>query len=208
MGGESWPQDPAGVFGMNLRLLRGKLSQKELARQMTGRGHPWHQSTVYRIEQGKQTATYPEAKDLAEILHTSMERFSWTGPEANGTAYVYGAGARVSQSYEDVAEAVSRQLTDLDTADRVVAQQRDSKYERVREACEDVAARIEEYGLNEAVDEGIQRWRERTGREEDDDDDAEPDEEGQPGVVDQRDAEPAGLLRGQGVDGHQGQRAA
>lgn len=171
---------------MNLRLLRGKLSQAALAREMSERGHPWHQSTVYRIEQGKQTATYPEAKDLAEILHTSMERFSWTGPEANLVAWVEGVGTRASRSFDEVAEAVFRHLIDLDAAGRVVAQHRDSEYGRVREACEDTAARIHGYGPDAAVEEGRERLRERTGREADDDDDDGPDEERQPGVVDQQ----------------------
>lgn len=188
MGGDRWPEDPAGLFGWNLRLLReGKgLSQPELARLMQEAGHRWHQSTVYRVESGKQELKAAELADLARILRTSMERFTWTGPEANATGYVYAAGARLAKSYEETAAAVRRYLHDRDAAVRVAGQYRDSEYERVREACADVAGRIEGYDGFDPVDEGEKRHRGDTGQEEGEGDDGQADEAGQPGVVDQQ----------------------
>jgi transcriptional regulator with XRE-family HTH domain len=196
MTGEKWPEDPAGLFGMNLRLLREEkgMSQSEVARQMSERGHPWHQSTVYRVEQGKQEASYSEARDLAAILRTSMERFSWTGPEANGTAYVYAAGARLHQNYEQVAEAVEHLLRTRAAAERVLDQFKDSEYERVQEARADVAARMEDYDLEYAIQLGEWRYANR-GREEEDTDDGEPDEEAAPAITEHRhNAGNAGVL--------------
>lgn len=44
------------------------LSQPELAERMTAKGHPWHQSTVWKIEQGKRQVRVGELEDLAAIL--------------------------------------------------------------------------------------------------------------------------------------------
>ena len=84
----------------NLKVLRERagMSQAALAEAMTGRGHPWHQSTVYRVESGRQTVKFEEVAALAEILHTSMDRFTWTSPEASATEFTYAAGTRVRWS--------------------------------------------------------------------------------------------------------------
>ncbi len=110
---------------------------------------------------------------------------------------------------EEVSDAIYRLLLCLAAADRTVEMTKDSEYERVHEARRDTAERVEMYSLDNAIDEGIRRYEERGTEEKGGEDvDDGPDEEGQLGVVDQRQAKPEGILRGQGVDGHQGQREA
>jgi transcriptional regulator with XRE-family HTH domain len=150
-------------LGVNVRTLREQkhMSQAELARQMTERGWPWHQSTVYRVESGRQTVSFAEALELAAILQTSLDRFTWTGPEASATEMVYDAGAQLRKRYEQVAHAVFVLLLGHDRADRTLAQSEDSKYERVQEARRDVAERMGTYSLEAAIDEGCRRYEER-----------------------------------------------
>jgi transcriptional regulator with XRE-family HTH domain len=168
MSGEDGRETEAETFGRNLRDLRERknMSQAELGRQMTEAGFPWHQSTVYRVEQGRQDVTLREARALARMLRTSIDRFTWEGPEASATEMVYDAGAVLRQRYEAVAEAVYILLLGQDRVERVLAQSEDSKYERVQEARRDVAERAEAYSLEAAGEEGIRRYEERGTAEE------------------------------------------
>lgn len=50
-----------------LRNLAG-LSQPDLAERMTGKGHSWHQSTVWKVEHGTRHVRLGELADLAAIL--------------------------------------------------------------------------------------------------------------------------------------------
>jgi transcriptional regulator with XRE-family HTH domain len=187
------------TFGMNLRILRERkgLSQSALAAEMTERGIPWHQQTIGRVEAGRQSVRFSEAKELAAILDTSTDRFTWESAEANATEFVYMAGGRLRQSYEAVAEAVCRLLADHDAADRVLAQREDSPYERVQEAIADVRARMEEYSADEAIEEGVRRYEELAGGEESNDD-----AEGEPADSGDEAAECPPLLPGEGNSEH------
>ena len=187
MTGEGRRESANERLGANVRVLRERMdmSQAELARLMTERGWPWHQSTVYRVESGRQTVSFDEAVDLAAILQTSLDRFTWLQPEASATEYVYAAGTRVVRSSEDVAVAVHMLLSARAAAERTVEMTKDSKYPRVHEAREDTTHRLENYGLDVSVAEGISRYEERFGEDGEDDDDGQ-DEEGQPGVMDQQ----------------------
>jgi transcriptional regulator with XRE-family HTH domain len=158
----------------NVRILRERkgLSQSGLADEMTAKGIPWHQQTVGRVEAGRQPVKFAEAVALASILRTSLDRFTWGSAEANATEFVLAAGARLRQSYETVAEALCRLLADQAAAGRVLAQREGSPYEHVKEAIADVRARMAEYGPDEAIDEGVRRYRERTGGGKEGDDDA------------------------------------
>ena len=146
----------------NMRALRERkdMSQAALAAAMSERGIPWHQQTVGRIEAGQQQVRFAEAVELAEVLKTSLDRLTWSTPEANATEFVYAAGTRVAKSYEEVAAAVARLLADLAWAERALADSADSKWARVREACTDTAARAAEMDLDAAVGEGIRRYEE------------------------------------------------
>ena len=81
--------EPAGLaderFAANIREERGrqKLSQGELARRMAERGFPYYQQTVRRIEEGRRKVSVGEAKALADILGTTMDRLTWPGRAAS-----------------------------------------------------------------------------------------------------------------------------
>lgn len=61
---------PADVaIGKNLVILRGDMSQADLANKMrTEKGHPWSQATVWNIEKGDRPLRLSEAKDLSDLL--------------------------------------------------------------------------------------------------------------------------------------------
>src|SRR5215510_1058787 len=54
----------------------------ELADEMTARGWPWRQQTVTRVENGRRMVRLGEAKAVAEILQTSLDRLTWPTAEA------------------------------------------------------------------------------------------------------------------------------
>jgi len=80
--GEGPSADPAGVvdklFAIQVRETRErlKMSQGELARQMSARGFPYYQQTVRRIEDSQRKVSVGEAKALAEILGTTIDRLT------------------------------------------------------------------------------------------------------------------------------------
>jgi transcriptional regulator with XRE-family HTH domain len=161
----------------NLRMLREQagISQKAVAEAMTEKGHPWHQSTVYRVESGKQAVSFGEATDLAAILGTAIDRFTWTSHEAISTEYVTSRARKVRQSARSAADAIVVLLAALTVAEQALAQTADSSYPRVQEARRQLAAQIELNDVDGAVAEGKRRFREEAG-----DDGADP--QGEPGV--------------------------
>lgn len=176
-------------LGENLRSLRERsgIPQAELARLMSEHGWPWHTSTVYRAETGKQTVSFAEAADLAAIFSTSVHRFTMASEEAAAEEVIYAAGARLRQRYEVVAEAVCELRTEHHMACRTLERYAGSRWDSVQEARADVDARMGMYSLGAAAAEGDSRYRERFGQQEEDSDGG-TDPEGQPRVDDQRDA--------------------
>jgi hypothetical protein len=85
----------------------------------------------------------------------------WEPAEVNESQVVYAAGSQVKQSWEEVANAVSRLMVGRASAGRVIIQHRHSRYERVHDAIEDVKGRLREYPLDEAIREGIRRYEDR-----------------------------------------------
>jgi transcriptional regulator with XRE-family HTH domain len=166
-------EPPDHRLASNLRALRERKgwSQSALADAMAERGIPWHQQTVTRIEAGQQQVRFGELMALAAVLETSLDRFTWTSPEAGATEYVYSAGTRVRREAEKVSDSVFRLLLALGGAERALAATEDSEYPRVQEARTDTDERVKMYGLDEAIDEGIRRYEERTGTEEEGQDD-------------------------------------
>lgn len=55
-------------IGQNLAVLRGSVTQKELAERMKSRGWKWSQATVWTVETGERPLRLAEAQDIAEIL--------------------------------------------------------------------------------------------------------------------------------------------
>lgn len=151
------------LLGYNLRTLReGKgISQRDLAEAMTGRGHAWYQQTVTRVEAGKQGIRFSEVKDLAEILETSLDRFTWTTPETSAVGLLRNSATAAKVAWESVAAGIPRLLAALTAAEARAVQFRENRSARVREVCEDILAHISELGLDDAIAEGIRRYEER-----------------------------------------------
>lgn len=65
-------------IGMKLKVLResASVTQTELARRMAERGWPWHQSTVYRVESGRQAIRVEEAAELENLLNATAGQLS------------------------------------------------------------------------------------------------------------------------------------
>jgi transcriptional regulator with XRE-family HTH domain len=184
--GDREPDETADQrLGANLRILRERrgISQDKLASEMAERGHPWLQSTVYRVEHGRQVVKFREAEDLAKILRTSLDRLTWSTPEATATEMLNATRARLMKAHEGVAAAVERLCLEERITGRMLGRFADSEYRRVQDAREDLAHQLGELTLESAVDEGVRRYEERTSEESDD---AAEDAEGQPGIVDQQ----------------------
>lgn len=149
----------------NMRQLRERkgMSQSALAAEMTACGFSWHQQTVGRIESGQQPLKAVELVALADVLKTSVDRFTWSSPEANATERVYAAGTAVWESYEKIAEAIRYGLTSTVFAERILSETAGDPSPRVQEARDDTAARLKEFGVNEAIAEGAHRYNEQIG---------------------------------------------
>lgn len=149
----------------SLRERKG-MSQSALAAAMSERGIPWHQQTVGRIEGGQQQLRAAELVELAAVLKTSLDRLTWSSPEANATERVYAAGYSVRKSHEAVAAAVHRALADVSFAERLLAETADNPSPRVQEARADTVDRLEQFGVNDAIEEGVRRYNEGIGADE------------------------------------------
>lgn len=154
-------------IGENLRRLRAQkdMSQADLAKEMTARGWPWHQQTVAQTESGKRPIRADELEVVSRIFGTMVDTLLWEGAEFNESRFVYQAGAKVKLSWEALADAVCELMRARGHAGRVISQHRRSKYDRTRDAVEDVKGRLRECPLEEAIWEGIRRYDDRDSLE-------------------------------------------
>lgn len=61
-------------IGRNIKILRGSLSQEDLAEQMRHRGYDtWSQSAVWAVESGKRALPIDEAEALAQVLGVPLD---------------------------------------------------------------------------------------------------------------------------------------
>lgn len=103
------PAEAAGMvdelFAIQVREVRErlKMSQGELARQMSARGFPYYQQTVRRVEEGRRKVSVGEAKALAQILGETVDRLTWPGREASAAALLDMSIGRAQQAYEQIA---------------------------------------------------------------------------------------------------------
>ena len=112
MGGDSrvhTSDDADSRLGMNVRTLREQkgMPQAALARAMTQQGWQWHQSTVARIESGRQPLRLAEASALAQILGETVDRLTWTGPEIDEAGLVDRAASFLRMQFEETADEVA-----------------------------------------------------------------------------------------------------
>lgn len=161
-------EDADRRFGNNLRRLReeAEMTQAELAKVMTESGWPWHQSTVARIESGRQSVRFAEAAVLAKILGISLDRLTWVEPEGPEAAAVSEAGRRLRRAFRRTSDAVRMHARAVSDARRTLDRNRNSPYQRVRDAVAELESTISNYGFEKAVDQGFHRFDEdRTGDE-------------------------------------------
>ncbi len=78
LGADETPELTEERFAANLRAIReaAGMSQGRLADEMAARGWPWRQQTVTRVETGRRMVRLGEAKAVAEILETSLDRLT------------------------------------------------------------------------------------------------------------------------------------
>lgn len=93
-----------GWLAANVREMRGSLglSQGEIARRMSDLGWPWYQQTVRRIEDGTRKAGAGEAKALARILGTSVDRLMMPGREASSAGLLERAMGPALRAWEEI----------------------------------------------------------------------------------------------------------
>jgi transcriptional regulator with XRE-family HTH domain len=149
-------QEMSRQFGENVRRYRDyrDMSQADLAREMSARGWAWHQSTVYKIEHGERRTDAFEVHDLAAALRISIDRLFWAGAEANEIAMIDNRVATLRSAWRETALAHARLRAARSSAGSVLDQSRQSKYERARQAAEDIAAELEASTLESALAEG------------------------------------------------------
>lgn len=146
----------------NLRRIREHrgMSQSALAAAMSERGWPWHQQTVYKIENGKQMPGLGEVTDLADILRITVDRLTWTGPEVNAAELVSHAIGNLREAWNEVADAVARLHAATAGAKHTLAESEESPYRRVQDARRGLEEEMAGATLKAAVAEGTARWNE------------------------------------------------
>lgn len=82
-------------FGRRVREARQSLrmSQQALGARMGELGHPWHQTTVSKVEQARQGVSLDQAYCLAAILGQPLREFLDDKPPTFQRAYDSAAGA-------------------------------------------------------------------------------------------------------------------
>lgn len=60
-------------IGINVMILRGTRTQKEIADGMKELGFKWTQTTVWEVESGKRSLKAKEARGLARVLNTHVQ---------------------------------------------------------------------------------------------------------------------------------------
>lgn len=107
------------LFAANIRETRTRLgmSQGELARRMSALGWPWYQQTVRRVEEGSRRAGVGEAKAIARIFGTTVDRLTMPGRQAVAAALLESGADKAGEAWEQIAEwtaallRAQRQLT-------------------------------------------------------------------------------------------------
>ena len=107
------PPTPAGLaderFAVRVReeRERRRWSQAEVSRQMTERGWAYHPQTVQRNEAGHRKVPVGEAKALAEIFHTTVDRLTWPGKEASAAGLLTMYTVRAEQAWHQITSGIS-----------------------------------------------------------------------------------------------------
>lgn len=91
-------------FAENLRQAREKagMSQVSLADQMAGRGWPWRQQTVARVENGQRMVRLGEALAIAEILGATMDKLTASTSETSVVDRLTDLSAQIRLGHERI----------------------------------------------------------------------------------------------------------
>lgn len=119
-------------IGKNVAMLRGALSQKEVATRMRELGWKWSQATVWSIEKGERPLRLAEAEALAQVLGVSSQLFV----RSERTARLQQAMGQVSAlnaEFEGLLESYGEALWNL----AVVADEMEPLSEHYAEAVAD-----------------------------------------------------------------------
>lgn len=150
----------AETFGANVRYLRehASISQTELARRMTDRGWPWHQSTVYRVESGRQAVRFDEALDLADLLGVTLDRMTWAIGESAEQELAEGALTRLKDAHLSAIQAIVQLHAARAAAERAARDAAHSEYAHVREAAAPIAVGLLATMIERVVSAGELEW--------------------------------------------------
>jgi 8-oxo-dGTP diphosphatase len=152
--------------GVNPATASRIRSCAHLGQRVAARGWPYYPQTVHRLERGLRKISLGEAADLADILHTTLDRLTWATAEARTVEYLHSVGYAIVQTHEMVAESVRQLLGAVDAATDDAARNENVKSPLVQEARRDTLGRIAEYGdMASAVAEGTRRYRLRGGKQ-------------------------------------------
>jgi transcriptional regulator with XRE-family HTH domain len=151
----------AETLGANVRYLRehASISQTELARRMTDRGWSWHQSTVYRVETGKQPVRFDEAVDLADLLGVTLDRLTWAIGEAAEEELATFAITSLRERMQEAAVAVARLRVARVVAERRAKSAADSEYPHIRELATGIEQDLQSVNLGAVLELASLLWR-------------------------------------------------
>ncbi len=109
--------DVEGTFRRGIRTWRELhgWSQTELAERMQDRGFPFHQATVYKLEDGRRPTRLAEAVALAEVLEVPLTHL--IGPDAPERVARFEL-ARAAQRVKDAQHEVEQWQAELDQASK------------------------------------------------------------------------------------------
>jgi transcriptional regulator with XRE-family HTH domain len=151
----------AEILGANVRYLRehASISQVELARRMTERGWPWHQSTVYRVETGKQPVRFDEALDLADLLGVTLDRLTWAIGEAAEEEVARHAIDGLRERMQQAAMAITWLRIAQSAAKSRAAIASNSDYPHIRELADDIQRDLQSVNLDAVLRIANILWR-------------------------------------------------
>lgn len=126
---------------------------------MTERGWLWHQSTVYRVETGKQPVRFDEALDLADLLGVTLDRLTWEIGQAAREEQVTRNISSVREAMQEAAVAVARLRYERLTAGIAARGTADSDYPSVRELGVGLAEDLQSVTLDAALELADILWK-------------------------------------------------
>lgn len=146
-------------FAANLRRLRetAGISQVALAEEMSRRGWPWRQQTVTRIESGKRLVRLGEAKSVADILRTTIDRLTEPTPGARIAEALIGQAAQARTAWKWIADGTAQLLEARAAIQSLNPDGRESASVRVAQAAEEGSWVLRSLTPDGAVSDGFAR---------------------------------------------------